>query len=263
MRKIIFKIGLLVFLITLIELFLSDNSPLSRFLSSKNQLTHDSELDPNQVAATQSARGLSSLPQPERAKTPDPLNPKSIPPELVSAMIKKLNIPRTSAPRGSSFLNFVNERLRDPEKRHLEKEVQLQNRSFRTLPGVFALPKDALPDSIDRNSQIMNFNRYVVFRTDDSSPPPNSLPVIYNSQSGTIALVTGNLTVVFKGTPTIQPFTNSGLSLIQSFPQVGIATFAATTKDIIQLNQLITGLKQIPNISDISVELTETERVPF
>jgi hypothetical protein len=264
MKKINPKIGLIVGLIALIGLFLSDDFSISRFFKPKNQLVQDAKPDRNQVTATKSARGPSSIPRPEPSKTSNLLNSNSIPPELVSAMIDKHSSlrPRTPAPRGSSFLNFVNKRLRDPSQTQLEKKVRIESRTFRTLPGVFALPKDQLPDNLDQDSQILKFNRYVIFRSEAGAPPPNSLPVIYNSKTGTLALVTGNLTVVFRGAPTIQPFTDSGLSLIQSFPQVRIATFTAKTKDISQLNQMIADLKQIPNIADISIELTETDRAP-
>ncbi|MFM8314767.1 MAG: hypothetical protein ACKOA8_10815 [Deltaproteobacteria bacterium] len=182
--------------------------------------------------------------------------------KIVLNVLNRLKKPELKLNLGQTSQNIIDRYLRTDESRRFEKSFSQDSRSYRSLPGIVALPQNNIPGGIPQSSQVLKFLNHTLIKTDDPEVSENGLPVVFDTERGTLALVTGNLTISYRGPLDPVIASNSNIKIIQNFPQLGMATFSATTKDIGQLTQLVGTLRKNPKVRQVNLELKDHINVP-
>lgn len=209
-------------------------------------------------------RNLSSLPMPFNSSSPANVVESNLEKQKVEAIIAALsqkkggNIPVN---RSESTLGFIDRVLRDPDKRSLEQSLKQSSRSYRTLPGIKAILSDRIPHEVSTESRLLSFLNYTLVRTGEVDLGNLAFPVVYDTQRGTLGIVTGTLTVSYRGSSSGLTEIPAGLKMIQNFPQLEMATFVSATNEFESLIKAVQSLKSNPRVQDVTVNITESRLV--
>lgn len=263
MKKII-ALGILLLMVYFTWNYsISKNGPQPR-VSNKNNVKEQPEISSN----------LPSIRTKEMFNPAQVRAPASESQDISSRPISLIQPPPPEEPLRNGFANerenpqlnslqYVEQSLRNKERISEEKVFSQSGRNFRSLPGVWAIPKNEAKTQ-SNVTFVTNLFSFAIVR-DQGNPPgsKSALPVVYDTERGTLGVLTGKFSVKYrdKVTPS-NTAAQYGIGSVQEFPEIRTVIFQSQATNFNELISKFESLKQDPGFLRVSLDVFESMNSP-
>ncbi len=160
-------------------------------------------------------------------------------------------------------LQYVEQKLRNKERTNEELAFLQSERSFKSLPGVWAIPKNEVKDQ-GNVTFVTHFLSFGIVK-DQGTPPDskNALPVIFDTERGTLGVLTGKFSVKYRDKITSSnTAAQYRISTVQEFPEIKTVIFENQATSSSELISKFKSLKQDSEFLRVNLDVFESEVAP-
>lgn len=160
-------------------------------------------------------------------------------------------------------LQYIEQNLRNKERINEERVFSQSGRKFRSLPGVWAMPKNEVKAQSE-GTFVTNLFSFAIVK-DQSNPPgsKNALPVVFDTERGTLGVLTGKFSVKYRDKITSSnTAAQYGIGTVQEFPEIRTVIFQSQSVNFNELISKFESLKQDPEFLRVSLDVSESLNSP-
>ncbi len=258
MRKIIVS-GVLFVIVYFAWNYNNSKNKLQPRASHENRIKKEAQISSNLSSIKESETVISNQVR-EPALESEDIPGRRI--NLIQAPLQK-GIANNGQSLGLNSLQYVEQKLRNKERINEELAFLQSGRSFKSLPGVWAIPKNEVKDQ-GSVTLVINFFSFGIVK-DQGTPPDskNALPVVFDTERGTLGVLTGNFSVKYRDKITSSnTAAQYRISTVQEFPEIKTVIFQNQERSSSELISKFKSLKQNPEFLRVNLDVFESQIVP-